>query len=92
MKWEEEIDFSLCEDQSSPIPFGILVLSKSFRETVFLAEVFFFLSSRLVSFWWIVAWCIDLLLLHSASVLLGLRTSGLFPFHSYTMNRGGGLP
>ncbi len=41
----EGIAFSLCGDQSSPISFGILVLSKSFWETVFLAEVFFFLSS-----------------------------------------------
>ncbi len=72
--------------------FGILVLSKSFWETVFLAEVFFVLSSLLISCWWIVAWCFDLLLLHSASVLLGLRPSSLFPFHSYAMNRGGVLP
>jgi hypothetical protein len=88
----EGIAFSPCVDQSSPISFGILVLSKSFLETVFLAEVFFFLSSLLLSFWWIVAWCIDLLLLHSATVLLGLCPSGLFPIHSHAMNRVGVLP
>ena len=57
-----------------------------------MAEVFFFLSSLFDSFWWIVACCIALLLLHSASVLLGLRPTGLLPFHSYAMNRGGVLP
>ena len=46
----------------------------------------------LISFWWIVAWCIALLLLHSASVLFGLRPAGLLPFHGYAMNRGGVLP
>ncbi len=46
--------------------FWILVLSKSFRETVFLAEVYFLGSSAFSYFWLIVIWCIVLLLHRSA--------------------------
>ena len=38
--------------------FWVLVLRKSFRETIFLAEVYFFLSSIFSYIWLIVGWCI----------------------------------
>jgi hypothetical protein len=52
--------------------FWILDLWKSIRETVFLAEVYFFLSSLFHSFWWIATWCIVLLLHCLPGVLSGL--------------------
>ena len=88
----EGIAFLLCEDNSSPISFGILVLSKFPGRQFSWLKFSSFCLPFLLSFWWIVAWCIALLLLHSASVLLGLRPAGLLPFHSYAMNRGGVLP
>ena len=88
----EGIAFLQCEDKSSPISFGILVLSKFPGRQFSWLKFSSFCLPFLISFWGIVACCIALFWLHSASVLLGLRPSGLFPFHSYAMNRGGVLP
>jgi hypothetical protein len=57
---------------------------------LFLDKVCFFGSSNFSSIWWIVIWCIALLLHCSASVLFGLFILP-FPFHGYAINRGGVL-
>jgi hypothetical protein len=45
---------------------------KILSEIIFLAEVYFLLSSLLIIFWLIVTWCIVILLHHLPSVLFGL--------------------
>ncbi len=73
--------------------FWILVLSKSFRETVFLAEVYFFLSSLFHSFGGLL---LGALYFFCIVCLVSFRVSSSishfgFPLHGYAMNRGGVL-
>jgi hypothetical protein len=79
----ERILFSFYETQCSPF------FSCSLGD-LFLDEVCFFGSSVFSSIWWIVIWCIAILLHCSASVLFGLFILP-FPFHGYAINRGGVL-
>ena len=71
--------------------FWIFVLTKSFRETVFLAEVYFFLSSLFHYFGGLLLgalffFCIVRLV--SFWVSSSISHFG-FPLHGYAMNRGG---
>jgi hypothetical protein len=73
--------------------FWILVLSKSFRETVFLAEVYFFLSSLFHYFGGLLLcalsfFCIVRLVFFRVSS--SISHFG-FPLYGYAMNRGGVL-
>jgi hypothetical protein len=73
--------------------FWILVLSKSFCETVFLAEVYFFLSSLFHSFGGLL---LGELSFFRIVCLVSFRVSSSishfgFPLHGYAMNRGGVL-
>ena len=89
----ERIAFLLCEDNSSPISFGILVLSKSIRETVFLAEVYFLLSSLFHYFGGLLLGALSffcIFCLVSFRVSSSISQFG-FPLHGYAMNRGGVL-
>jgi hypothetical protein len=73
--------------------FWILVLSKSFWETVFLAEVYFFLSSLFHSFGGLLLGTLSffcIVRLVSFRVSLSISHFG-FPLHGYAMNRGGVL-
>jgi hypothetical protein len=60
--------------------FWILVLSKSFRETVFLAEIYFLGSPVFSYLWLIVGWCIVLILHCLPGVLSGLSVHLPFCF------------
>jgi hypothetical protein len=73
--------------------FKILVLSKSFRKTVFLAEVYFFLSSLFHSFGGLLLGALSffcIVRLVSFRVSSSISHFG-FLLHGYAMNPGGVL-
>ncbi len=73
--------------------FWILVLSKSIRETVFLAEVYFLLSSLFHYFGGLLLGALSffcIFCLVSFRVSSSISQFG-FPLHGYAMNRGGVL-